>query len=176
MESADYYFVGKIYRTLGIAGDLLAYLDVDDPSRYSSLKSVWVYVGGNLVPFVVQNIQIRNKQQIQLRLAGVDSASKAELLTSCSIYLPIEQLPPLGDTQFYYHEIKGFDVCDHKHGTVGKVQGVLDYPMQAIIQVDSGGKEVLIPVADDIIQRVDRNERIIYIRAPDGLIELYLEG
>lgn len=174
MEPDGYYFLGKIYRTFGNAGELLAYFDVDDPSQYVGIQSVWIYVGGNLVPFRVQNINIRNKQQVQLRLEGIESTIKADLLCGCSMYQPIEQLPELGDKQFYFHEIKGFEVCDHLYGTVGKVHGVLDYPMQAILQVDSKGREVLIPVADELIEKVDRVERILYIKAPKGLIELYL--
>ena len=42
-------------------------------------------------------------------------------------------------------------------------------------QLNPDGKEILIPVADNIIDNVDRANKTITVTTPDGLIELYLE-
>ena len=36
------------------------------------------------------------------------------------------------------------------------------------------GTEILVPVIDEVIKRVDREEKKLYISAPNGLIDLYL--
>jgi 16S rRNA processing protein RimM len=38
-----------------------------------------------------------------------------------------------------------------------------------------GEKEILIPIIDSIIDKVDRDSKTIYITAPNGLIDIYLE-
>jgi len=38
------------------------------------------------------------------------------------------------------------------------------------------GKELLLPVTDEVIVLVDRTQKTIEVNAPEGLIELYLEG
>jgi len=53
---------------------------------------------------------------------------------------------------------------------------VLEYPNQALFQVFRDGKEILIPIQDEIITAVNREKKQILIDAPEGLIDLYLNG
>ena len=84
-------------------------------------------------------------------------------------------MPPLSGNKFYYHEITGFSIVDENHGNIGQIQQVLEYPNQAVFQVFSNEKEVLIPISNEIIKLVDREKKQIKIKAPEGLIEIYLE-
>ena len=74
------------------------------------------------------------------------------------------------------HEVVDFLVIDEEKGELGKVQEIIEYPTQSLIQIVINGKEVLIPIHDDIIQDVNREEKKIYIKAPNGLIDMYLEN
>jgi 16S rRNA processing protein RimM len=65
-------------------------------------------------------------------------------------------------------------VVDENYGELGTIKEILDYPNQAVMQIFRGDKEVLIPVNDDIISKVDRETRTIHIKAPEGLIDIYL--
>ena len=51
---------------------------------------------------------------------------------------------------------------------------MLDLPHQAILQIKLGGKEILVPITDEIILKVDRQNRHIDIEAPEGLIDIYI--
>jgi 16S rRNA processing protein RimM len=175
VEINGYFYLGKILRPIGIQGKLLIYLDVDDPQQYSGLDAVFVYVGGNLVPFLIREIQMLPGKQAHVTFQDVDNLDQIEMLTGAALYLPVEALPELGENEFYYHEINGYMVVDHKYGELGTVEKVLDYPMQALLQLRRGEKEILIPVADEIITAVDKKNRSIHIKAPEGLIEMYLE-
>ena len=64
---------------------------------------------------------------------------------------------------------------DENFGEAGIIEEVLEYPHQAVLRVLHKGKEILIPITDEIILEVDRETRTIRTRAPEGLIELYLE-
>ena len=86
----------------------------------------------------------------------------------------MEMLPKLSGKQFYYHEVKGFMVVDDVHGELGPIKQIIEYPTQAIIQVFKDGKEILIPILDQVIQKVDRNSKKLYVCAPEGLVEMYL--
>jgi 16S rRNA processing protein RimM len=114
-------------------------------------------------------------KQAHVTFQDVDNLDQIEMLTGAALYLPVEALPELGENEFYYHEINGYMVVDHKYGELGTVEKVLDYPMQALLQLRRGEKEILIPVADEIITAVDKKNRSIHIKAPEGLIEMYLE-
>ena len=46
--------------------------------------------------------------------------------------------------------------------------------MQPLFQIMKNGVEILVPVIDQVIRRVDREQKTLYIAAPNGLIDLYL--
>ena len=68
----------------------------------------------------------------------------------------------------------GYKVIDSEKGDVGIVQAVVTMTAQPIFQIKFGKKEVLIPAVDHIIQKIDRENKTIYVESPEGLINIYL--
>jgi len=100
---------------------------------------------------------------------------QAKAMVGKEIYLPLDMLPPLKGNKFYFHEVINFEVEDKTKGIIGKINQVLDYPQQAILEiVDDLQNEILIPITDHIILDVNRKDKKIFIDAPEGLIDLYL--
>jgi len=85
-------------------------------------------------------------------------------------------LPKLSGDKFYYHEVIGFTLLDAVHGDIGKITGVNDSVSQALFLAKKGDKDLLIPITDQIITKVDRAQKIIEVSTPDGLVALYLDG
>jgi 16S rRNA processing protein RimM len=100
----------------------------------------------------------------------------ASQLVGKSAYLPLELLPEKTGNDFYSHEVVDYLVVDEEKGELGKVNEIIEYPTQSIIQIIKDGKEILIPIHDDILKDVNRDEKKIYIKAPNGLIDMYLEN
>ena len=85
------------------------------------------------------------------------------------------QMPELTGIQFYDHEVVGFEVVDDNFGPVGILETIVDLPVNPLIQIKNpNGKEVLIPFVKNLVQEVDRKNRILRVNAPDGLIAIYL--
>ena len=175
MRKEDCFYLGKIVSRHGYRGDLLVKLDTDDPGQYENLESVFVSLGHNLVPFFIAKSQLHKTNLLRVRFEDVASEADADRLMGSELYLPLELLPKLTGNQFYYHEVIGFRLLDADHGEVGVIRRVNDQGAQALFEAEKDGKEVLIPVTDDFITRVDREGRTIHIRTPEGLIGLYLE-
>ena len=95
------------------------------------------------------------------------------MLINKEIYLPSNSLPVLEGNKFYYHEIEGFKIKDKKVGELGFIKYVNDKSPQHLFVVDYNKKEILIPINDDLIENIDRNEKLINMNLPSGLIELY---
>ena len=174
MDYNDLFCLGRIIRTFGSKGEVVFYLDVDDPQNYLEMESVFIKLNENLVPFTIDRIQLRPKKQAVVRFHDVNETDDAELFVGSLLFLPLSNLPPLTGNKFYYHEITGFAVIDKEKGPIGFIEDVLDLQHQAIMQIRQGDKEILVPISDDIIQKVDRKNKQIEIIAPDGLIDIYL--
>lgn len=174
MKQEDCYRLGNITKPFGFKGQMVFYLDVDCPDDYAGLDSAFVEIKGNLVPYFFKVDKINgNKATVTFDDLTPD---EAHALAGHDLYLPLSLLPKLTGNQFYFHEVTGFRVIDSTHGDIGTIQTIIDYPAQPLFQILHNGKEILIPVIDPVIKNVDREGKTIYIEAPNGLIDLYLES
>jgi 16S rRNA processing protein RimM len=92
----------------------------------------------------------------------------------CGLYLPLTKLPKLTGDKFYFHEVIGFTMLDDVHGDIGIIQSINDSTAQALFEVQKDDQQLLIPVNDEIITKVDRENKAIHVSTPDGLVDLYL--
>ena len=172
MNKSECYQLGRITKPFGVKGQVVMFLDVDSPEEYIDMDSAFVDVKGTLVPYFF-HIDSLNGNKATVTFEEI-SAEEALSLVGRELYLPLELLPKLTGNQFYFHEVVGFRVIDDEHGDIGVIQSIIDYPAQPLFQIMKEGVEILIPVIDPIIKKVSREEKIIYISAPNGLIDLYL--
>jgi len=171
----DYFYLGLITKIHGYDGNVVAFIDADDPSVYEKLEMVFLNIRGNLIPYFIEESSLKNNKLI-VHFQDVESAEQAAELVKKEIYLPLSALPPLTGNKFYFHEIKGFSVVDEKFGPVGVIEDVLDYPAQPVMQVFYDDKEVLIPISEEVILHLDRIKKTMFIKTPDGLLDLYLNS
>ena len=173
MTKEDCFYLGRVAKTHGIKGEITIKLDVDDPSAYHDMKYFLLEINKVLTPFFVEKI-VSSGDKFFVTIQDIRTVEAASALTGKEVFLPLEMLPKLSGKQFYYHEVKGFMVIDAKKGVLGPIADVIEYPTQAIIQIFKDKKEILIPILDQVIQKVDRKSKKLYIKAPEGLIDMYL--
>jgi 16S rRNA processing protein RimM len=123
---------------------------------------------------LIESIEVQTGQKVLIRFEDIHTSDEAAIYTGREMYLPLDSLPPLKGKKFYYHEVKGFSVIDAKHGNIGTLVKVMELPRQSMLQINFGEKEILIPLVDEVIVKVDRKKKEIHIRAPEGLIDFYL--
>ena len=173
MDKKDFYYLGKITKLFGYKGELVFYFDVDDITEYRGLDAVFIEVNGDLIPFIIEKFRLHQGSTAIVRIQDVVDLEDAKHLVNADLYLPLSTLPKLEGTKFYYHEIIGYTVVDADTGVVGVVQEVNDQTAQALLVIKEGYREVLFPIVDELIDKADRKEKRIYVRFPEGLLELY---
>jgi 16S rRNA processing protein RimM len=175
MTKDECYYLGYLSKTQGFKGGLLAFLDVDNTGDYINLESILVDLNGVLTPFFVEYLQLKDKNFVYLKLEDVDDRDSAIILSNKDLYLPLTDLPDLGDDHYYLHELNGMKVVDKQAGELGNVDTVLDYSTNPLIQVIKGSREILIPLNDDFVLKVDKALKTIEVDLPEGLIEVNQE-
>lgn len=172
MQKKDCYYLGTITKAHGYKGELNVHLDTDEPEYYKNLESIFIERNGLLVPFFLKKAQIHRGQHLRIILEDFD---EPETLIGREVYLPLTTLPPLEGNKFYYHEVVGFTIIDaNSNSEIGEVTFVRDTTSQDLFEVtNKSGKEILVPVIDSWIQKVDRENKIIYMQLPEGLIDVF---
>ncbi len=173
MKLGDCFELGYIIKPHGTKGEVQVLLDVDNPEEYSEMESVFVAHGDNLVPFFINRLRLSGKGPV-IKFEDIDTVEQANELRNKRLYLPLDLLPRLSEGQFYYHEIINFAVHDKTLGELGRVKEVFLNGHQDLIAMEYKGVEVLIPVSDEIVLNADRQNAILHVNLPEGLLDIYL--
>lgn len=66
----------------------------------------------------------------------------------------------------------GFMIVNDKK-ELGEVVEVIEQPHQVLCAIMINGKEALIPVHENSLERIDKKNRKLYVNLPDGLLDIY---
>ena len=175
MRKEDCFYLGKIVTKYSFKGEVVIKLDTDEPELYKEMESVYVNLGNNLVPFFIEKSSLHKGNQLRVQFEDVYSEEDADAILKSDIYLPLDLLPKLTGDKFYYHEVIGFTAVDVNFGDVGTIEHINDKAAQPLFEINRDGIEIFIPMIDDFIKKVDRENKQVVLETPKGLIDLYLD-
>jgi len=199
-ETPRWVIIARILRARGNKGEVAAEILTDFPERLTRLREVFVgRADGKDEPrrlalkscWLSQN----HRGQAVFHFAGVDSISEAEKFRGLDVLLPFEQRVTLPAGQYFVSDLIGCSVFETSAwppvmssspcslaeapvllGTVRDVQ----FPGEEIsgtplLEVETSGGDVLIPLAVDICTKIDTAARRIDVILADGLGDLNRE-
>jgi 16S rRNA processing protein RimM len=173
MRKEDCFYLGKIAKKFSFKGEVLVYLDTDEPELYENMESVFVELNKNLVPFFIQESSLHKNDFLRVKFEDVATEADADAIMGSELYLPLSFLPKLTGNKFYFHEVIGFEVEDKRLGIVGKIVSINDSTAQPLFEVLNGNVEMLIPMIDQFLVKIDRENKKVVMDLPEGLIEMY---
>jgi len=80
MRKEDCFYLGKIAKKFSYKGEVLIYLDTDEPELYENLESVFVDFDKHLVPFFSENSSLHKGDFLRVRFEDVDTEEDADAL------------------------------------------------------------------------------------------------
>jgi 16S rRNA processing protein RimM len=175
MNKDQCFQIGRVAKVHGLRGEVNVVLDVDYPEDYEGLEHLFLEQKGRLVPFFLEHFVLQPGGKALVKFEDLNSLDQVESLVGLEIFLPLSELPQLEDDQYYFHELIGFEVIDENLGLIGPVEIIYDLETQDLLGVTHQGKEVLIPIQDGIILKVDKAAKKVYCQLPEGLLDIYLE-
>ena len=171
MKKEDCFYVGTIVGKYSFKGEVLVKTDSDNPQIYTELESIFVELSTGLVPFFIEKCLLHKSSLLRIDFEESKDETTANSLLKKNLYLPLSFLPPLEGTQFYFHEVIGFSVTE-KNNLLGTIQTIYDQGAQALFEIQTNQKKVLIPIHDDFIVQIDRKNKSIEVQLPEGLLDL----
>ena len=172
MKKKDCFYIGTVVAKYSYKGELLVKIDSDNPEQYLKLESFFVNLDTGLVPFFVKNCYLHKSELLRIKFENVSNEDQADLLIRKNLYLPLKLLPPLEGKKFYFHEVLGFNVKE-KNKIIGTILKIQENKVQALFEIEKkDGSISMIPVHDDFILEVNRKEKYIEVKIPDGLLDL----
>lgn len=174
MRKEDCFYLGKIAKKFSFKGEVLIYLDTDEPELYENMESIFVEFNKNLIPFFIENSSLHKNDFLRVKFEDVDNEEQADEIIGSEVYLPISMLPKLEGNKFYFHEVIGFEIEDKRLGVFGKIVSINDSSAQPLFEVVNGSVEILVPMIDQFLVKIDRDNKKVIMDLPEGLVEMYL--
>lgn len=177
--------VGRVVKAHGIAGEIVVEVRTDDPAtrfapgatlrgrpRTSSPGSSSATSPGSRT-FIVASAR-EHGGRLLVRLEGVADRNAADALRGTLFLVDSADLPSLADPdEFYDHELEGLRVRTAGGVDVGVVAEVLHTAANELLSVKrADGSEVLVPFVGAIVTSVSREDGVVEIDPPDGLLDL----
>lgn len=166
----DLLEVGVVIGIHGLRGDIkIRPLPTGDLALPGARKVFLKDSMGLLVQYeTVRSSQ--HKQNVLVRLAGLDNLYAVEPLIGSSVWMAKKDLPELDDEHYYWSDLEGLEVIDQQQGVLGRVVGMFATPAHDILEVDGPAGEILIPAIEPFLVQVDRDKGQLHVNLPEGLV------
>ncbi len=127
---------------------------------------------GELLPYFIENIRKKGDDELYLKVEGVETREAVSKFIRREVWLKEEEIQahtqksnPIGWV--------GYNVVDQGKD-LGPILEVIEQPHQVLCRLEIDAKEVLIPINEQTLDKVDHKSRSVLLTLPDGLLEIYL--
>ena len=170
----EYFKIGKLVSAFGLKGELILKHNLGKKTALKGLQAVFVEERkGSFLPWFIETARSKNEEEIYLKLTDVTTREAAVKLVQKEVWIPEEDFKKFAAKSSPIN-LLGFEVVEDKK-TLGTILEVIEQPHQLLCRIDIEGKEVLIPLHEDTIQKIDRKARQVIVSLPEGLLDVYLQ-
>ena len=165
--------VARAVRTRGLKGEVVADLLTDFPERFEVLEQViGVNPSGDRKVLEIEACWFQN-DRIVFKFVGYDTIEAGKELVGYDFCVPEIDRVVLEEDEYYDFELEGCVVSKVNGETVGTVSSILKTGGTEILVIKtSDEKDVLVPLAESMVVKIDTAAKTIVIDPPEGLLEL----
>ena len=169
----EWFNVGKIVNTHGIWGEVRVISTTDFPDeRYQVGNELGLYKEDGSKPIIVKIASHRKHKNFDLlTFEGYSMLKDVEGFRNAVLKVSEKYLTELDENEYYYHEIIGCTVESLEGEVIGTVTEILQTGANDVWTVQpSKGKAHYIPYIEDVVKKVDVENKKITIEVLEGLL------
>lgn len=170
---AEYFNIGKLVAVHGLKGELILKHELGKKTSLKRLTAIFIEEKkGSFLPWFIESTKIKSQEEIYLHLEGVNTREAAMKLTQKQVWLP--------ETDFKKFAAKtapasllGYFIINNNE-SLGEILELIEQPHQLLCRLEIKGKEVLIPLHEGSLQKINHKKKEVLVELPEGLLEIYL--
>ena len=165
--------IGQITKAHGLAGEVV-FIFTDDVFDRVDCDYLICEIDGILVPFFIEEYRFRSNNSALVKFEDIDSIDDTRQIVGTDVFFPRSMMTADENGEVTLNYFIGFRIIDTEQGEIGEVIDYDDQTENWILKVeDAEGKELLLPFHEAFIVNIDHEERVMEMRLPEGLLELY---
>ena len=166
----DLLAVGRVLRPHGIRGALVIESMTDWPERFvPGAKMLLEKEPGDCVEVTLATAAPHSGRYL-VSIEGVSDRDAADELRGKFLKVPACEAAPLGEGEYWPHELEGMALVDADGRELGRVVEVLCRAAQDLIMASAAdGTEFSVPFVSEFVKEVDMESRTIRVELPEGM-------
>ena len=171
----NYFKIGKLAATFGLEGQLILEHSLGKKTSLKGLENIFIEeIKDSFLPYFIESAKIKNEKEIYIKLEGITTKEEARRLIKKEVWL-IENDFKNFSAGAAPISLLGFMVVNENE-ELGEVCEVIEQPHQLLCKIILDGKEVLIPVHEDSLEKIDKKNRKLFLNLPEGLLDIYRDA
>lgn len=164
----EFLELGKIVNTHGIRGEVKIQPWCDDPAIFDELE--YIYLDNE--KYYIERSRFHKNCEI-VKLEGIDDINRAELFRNKIVTIEREALGELPEGTYYMVDILGLPVKTSDETVLGVIDDIIKTGSNDVyvLRETFNGKQILIPVIDSVVKKVDIDEGYVLVELMKGLID-----
>lgn len=168
----QYFKIGKLASTHGLKGDIVLQHSLGKKTSLKGLETIFVEEGNNnFMPYFITASSLKNDKEVFIKLEGIDIKETARKLTPKDVWLTEADFKKFAAKSSPI-SLLGFHLINENED-LGEILEVIEQPHQVLCSILLDGKEALIPIHEDSLDKVDKKNRKVFVTLPDGLLDIY---
>ena len=148
-------------------------MSLEKKTSLKELKAIFIEERkDSFIPWFIESAKARSANEVLLKLESIDTREKAEKLSQKEVWLTEED--------FKKHSAKsapanllGYTIINSKE-RLSEILEVIEQPHQLLCRIELNDKEVLIPLNESFLKKIDHRKKEVIVELPEGLIDVYL--
>jgi 16S rRNA processing protein RimM len=154
--------MARVGAPFGIKGWLKLQVFTETPDSLDAYAS-WLLKGASgWEEFELEELSVNTKGVIA-KLKGCDDRTAAEKLVKREIGIPREALESTGEGEIFWFDLIGCEVVNTAGNVLGKIETLMETGANDVLVVKQGSDEMLIPVIEDVLVKVDRDAKRVTV-------------
>jgi len=169
---SQYFKIGKLAASFGLKGELVLLHSLGKKTSLNGLETIFLEEGkDNMMPYFIATTAIKNDAEVYVKLEGIDSKETARKLTPKEVWITEADFKKFA-AKAAPIAMLGFHLIN-KDEDLGEIIEVIEQPHQILCAILLDGKEALIPIHGESLDKIDQKNRKVYVTLPDGLLDIY---
>ena len=168
-----YIHIGKLAATHGLKGELVLKHTLGKRTDFKNTEAIFIEkIKDEYLPYFYETSTKKNNDETIVKLEGIDTKEAAAKFLQKKIWLTKNDFESLVSKTAPVNLIDFLVI--NNNNKLGAVESVIEQPQQIVLQLTMQNKEVLIPVNESTLRKIDRKKKEVHVSLPDGLLEIYL--
>jgi 16S rRNA processing protein RimM len=172
IDLSDCTELGDITRCHGIHGEVVLQLSNLQYNDIINMESVFIEIDGSPVPFFVTSYKERTTDTLALSFDDIHTEEQAREILNCRVFIDSSQIIQDKLQTSSADNLIGYTLVDEQFGELGSVDEIMVLENNPLIKVRYKNRELLIPFHKHFILRIDHKKSILYIKTPEGLLDI----